>query len=103
MRLFSKKRPFLGENCCLLMFIDVYRCFHILLHALGKVLGCLVVPFACKLSFRVGVISIGFRKATIIRSILFAYNKEVREMYLLTLRDGLHVYVHMRTTSFGAK
>ena len=56
MRLFSKKRLFLGENNCLLMFIDVYRCFHILLHALRKVLGCLVVPFACKLSFRVGVI-----------------------------------------------
>ena len=52
MRLFFKKRPFPGENRCLSMFIDVYWCFHIL----GKVLGCLVAPFACKLSFPVGVI-----------------------------------------------
>ena len=85
------------------MFIDVSLCFHILLHALGKVLGCLVVPFACKLSFRVGVMSIGFRKATIILAILFAYNHEVREMCLFTLRDGLHLYVHIRTTSVNAK
>ena len=46
MFIFEKKCSFFAENRCLLMLIDVYVCFHILLHGLGKLLGCLVVPFA---------------------------------------------------------
>ena len=56
---------FFGKNCCFFMFIDVYLCFYIFLHFLGKVLGCLLVPFVSLLSFWVCVTDTRLHKAQV--------------------------------------
>ena len=40
-----QKRRITGNRHCLSLFFDVCLCFFIILHCLGKVLGCLVVQF----------------------------------------------------------